>query len=75
MFDMGARCDAVAKLYGLSAREKDVLAYLLMGRTLQSIGNETFLSYNTVKTHVSHIYQKTGVHSRDELIDLLDERE
>ena len=46
-----------------------------MGRTLQSIGNETFLSYNTVKTHVSHIYQKTGVHSRDELIDLLDERE
>lgn len=74
LFDMGARCDAVAKLYGLSAREKDVLAYLLMGRTLQSIGNETFLSYNTVKTHVSHIYQKTGVHSRDELIDLLDER-
>lgn len=75
LFDMGARCDAVAELYGLSAREKDVLAYLLMGRTLQSIGNETFLSYNTVKTHVSHIYQKTGVHSRDELIDLLDERE
>ena len=56
-------------------REQDVLEYLLKGRTLQSIANETFLSYNTVKTHVSHIYQKAGVHSRDELIDLLDKIE
>lgn len=74
LHDMGARCSVVAKLFGLSAREQDVLEYLLMGRTLQSIANETFLSYNTVKTHVSHIYQKAGVHSRDELIDLLDKR-
>lgn len=72
LHDMEARCGVVAKLYGLSDREKDVLEYLLRGRTLQSIANETFLSYNTVKTHVSHIYQKAGVHSRDELIDLLD---
>ncbi|OUO87983.1 hypothetical protein B5F40_13020 [Gordonibacter sp. An230] len=70
--DLEGRCANVAAGFGLSAREKDVLGYLLCGRTLRSIANETFLSYNTVKTHVSHIYQKVGVHSRDELIDLLD---
>lgn len=75
LHDIEGRCGVVARMYGLSAREQDVLEYLLKGRTLQSIANETFLSYNTVKTHVSHIYQKTGVHSRDELIDLLDKIE
>lgn len=61
---------ALAQHYGLSSREEDILTYLLEGRTLRSIADKTFLSYNTVKTHVSHIYQKTGVHTRDELIEL-----
>ena len=30
------------------------------------------LSESTVKTHVRHIYEKCGVHSRAELIALLD---
>ncbi len=57
--------------YGLSEREVEILQYLLEGRTLRAIADKTFLSYNTVKTHVSHIYRKTDVHTRDELIELI----
>ena len=32
---------------------------------------ELFVSHNTLKTHVHHIYAKTGVHSRQELLELL----
>ena len=30
------------------------------------------VSYNTVKTHVSHVYAKLGVHSQQELIDVVE---
>lgn len=63
---------AFAKRLGLSPREQEVLEHLVRGRTLPAIASEAHLSYNTVKTHVSHIYQKAGVHTRDELIDLLE---
>ena len=36
------------------------------------IEQELVLSYNTVKTHIKHIYQKLGVHSRQELLDLIE---
>lgn len=58
--------------YNLSPREQEILDYLLRGRSLRSIATETYLSYNTVKTHVSHIYRKANVHTRDELIDRFD---
>lgn len=65
---------AFAAGLGLSPREQEVLEHLLRGRTLPAIASEAHLSYNTVKTHVSHIYQKAAVHTRDELIDLLEKR-
>ena len=34
------------------------------------IAEKLFISSNTVKTHIRRIYEKTGVHSRDQLIDL-----
>lgn len=66
------RRDAFCARYGLSPREREIVDYLLRGRSLRSIATETFLSYNTVKTHVSHIYRKANVHTRDELIDAFD---
>ena len=32
------------------------------------------VSYNTVKTYVSHVYAKLGVHSQQELIDIVEGR-
>lgn len=68
--------DMVALLsseYKLSARESEVLELLLAGRTIPYIAEKLFISQSTVQTHVKHIYDKTDVHSRQELIDLAHE--
>ena len=56
---------------GLTDREIDILQLLARGRDGKFIAEEYVLSYNTVKTHIKHIYQKLGVHSRQELLDLV----
>lgn len=58
-----------AEHYGLSPREQDVLLLLLAGRTRAEVGNETGLADGTVRTHVTNIHKKIGIHSREELIE------
>ena len=66
----GGRVDSVAKRYGLTAREKDVLALLDSGYSRQRIAEELGVSESTVKTHLNNLYAKLGVHKRDEALDL-----
>lgn len=69
-------CEAVARRFGLTNRETDVLMLLGRGRTSPIIQEKLVLSHNTVKTHVRHIYAKLGVHSQQELISIIEhERE
>ena len=63
---------AFAERHALTPRESDVLALLLRGRTLASIAERLFVTAGTVKTHALHIYRKTGVGSRQELLDLFE---
>ena len=65
----------LAHRYGLSAREQEILVYLLMGRNRPYIRDALYISINTVNTHAKRIYAKTGVHSQQELIDLAYETE
>ena len=58
---------------GLSARETEVLAEFARGRSAAVIAERLFVSRNTVKTHLRRIYEKAGIHSRQELLDLLEE--
>jgi DNA-binding NarL/FixJ family response regulator len=51
----------------LTVREQEVLALLLEGRSNARIAEELCLSCNTVKTHLSSIYRKLGVSSREGL--------
>lgn len=60
----------LARRYGLSAREQEILVYLLMGRNRPYIRDTLYISINTVNTHAKRIYAKAGVHSQQELIDL-----
>lgn len=62
--------DAIARDYALSARESEVLPLLLAGRTTGRIQDALFISAGTVSTHIRHIYQKTGVNRKQQLIDL-----
>jgi DNA-binding NarL/FixJ family response regulator len=50
-----------------------VLNYLVRGRSVQSIAEATILSVNTVKSHTHHIHQKLAVHTREELIILVEQ--
>lgn len=59
----------LATTYQLTSREAEICQMLLEGRSVPFIKESLYLSANTVKTHVRHIYQKTGVHNRQELID------
>lgn len=64
----------IAKENGLTNRETEILVLLLQGRSLPYIQRKLVLAEGTVKTHVSHIYKKLNVHSKQELIDLLPSR-
>ncbi|MCU0342062.1 MAG: LuxR C-terminal-related transcriptional regulator, partial [Spirosomaceae bacterium] len=52
----------------LSERETDVLTLLAKGRTYFSIGEELFISVETVKTHIRNIYQKLHVTNKTEAL-------
>ncbi|WP_302404487.1 response regulator transcription factor [Adlercreutzia equolifaciens] len=64
------QCTLLAERFGLSSREQQIASLLIRGRSIQSIAEEEVVSQNTVKTHVSHIYQKCDVHSREQLAKL-----
>ena len=50
----------------LTAREMQVLASLMLGKTNREIGRELFIAESTVKTYVTSIFLKFGVSTRVE---------
>ncbi|GAB2786925.1 LuxR family transcriptional regulator [Halomonas shantousis] len=58
----------VAAKYALTDRELDVLECVLRGSPNKDIANQLSLGLATVKTHLHHIFRKTGVGARSELI-------
>jgi DNA-binding NarL/FixJ family response regulator len=57
-----------AKDYHLSTREKEVLECLVKGMSLKMIGDALFISYETVRSHIKHIYEKLHVVSMTEAV-------
>ena len=55
-----------AKRLGLTAREREVLGLVALGRTNRQIADELFISENTAGVHVSNILGKLGVAGRGE---------
>jgi two-component system NarL family response regulator len=48
----------------LTAREVEVLQLLAFGKTNKDIADELFISPDTVKTHLEHIFEKLGASDR-----------
>jgi DNA-binding CsgD family transcriptional regulator/F0F1-type ATP synthase assembly protein I len=65
-------CRAIALRYSLSDRETEVLGYLIKGRSATFISGELYLSINTVKSYMKTLYAKLDVHSKQELINLVE---
>lgn len=57
------------KDYDLSEREKEILQLLSEGLMYKEVGNQLFISIDTVRTHVRKIYEKLEVHSRTEALN------
>jgi LuxR family maltose regulon positive regulatory protein len=53
----------------LSQSEMRVLRYLPTKLSAPEIADELYLSVNTVKTHMRHLYDKLGVHRRHEAVE------
>ncbi len=58
----------------LTDREKDVLLLLASGVRDKEIANQLFLSVNTIRFHITNIFQKLGVESRTEAARVAHER-
>ncbi len=54
--------------YQLTNREKELLQLMVEGHNYKTIAEKAFISYDTVRTHVKHIYQKLHVASRNEAV-------
>ena len=52
----------------LSNREKEILSLMTQGMDYKTIADTIFISYDTVRTHVKHIYKKLHVNSRAEAL-------
>ena len=66
-------CTTLASEAKLTARETEVLALLARGRTIGYVADELVIAQNTAKGYVKNVYAKLGVHSRQELIDAVEE--
>ena len=58
--------------HGLSQRERDVFELLARGYTSPRIQKELYIAAGTVNYHARNIYAKLGVHSKQELILLVE---
>jgi len=52
----------------LSAREKEILSLMVEGNNFHVIAEKSFISYETVRTHVKRIYKKLHVASASEAV-------
>ena len=64
-------CEAITRKYKLTERESEILRFAALGRSAKYIADELFISHNTAKTHIKHVYEKLNIHSKQELIDLV----
>lgn len=65
--------DSFFKEYSFTQREKEILIHLAQGRKYKEIAEQLFISENTLKTHMSNIYDKMGAGNRDEIFDIIKE--
>lgn len=64
---LGNDPDAGPRRYGLTARELEIIAAVVAGETNRVIAQRFSLSEDTVKHHLTHIFDKLGVFTRLEL--------
>lgn len=70
-YDSATTAELLRHLYGLTAGETDIALMMLHSDGVKPIAEQLSLSQATVKTHLQHIFDKTGTHRQAELVRLL----
>ncbi len=58
------------RAYNLTPREMDILHGLVDGLTYKGLARSLEISVDTVRSHIKKLYEKMGVHSRNEAVAL-----
>ena len=64
---VGGSREASAELPGLTPREREILEYVIAGRTYAEIARALVISEKTVSSHISNLLRKTGAANRLDL--------
>ena len=69
--DSEAKISQAISAFSLSDREADVLRLIADGRSNNDISEKINVSVSTVKKHVYNIFNKAGVNSRTQLLNMV----
>ncbi|WP_147383959.1 helix-turn-helix transcriptional regulator [Noviherbaspirillum sedimenti] len=67
----GLTTGRIRKLFGLTETEAALAVALCSGKTLDDVARERSVAPSTVKTHLKHVFSKTGANRQTELVSLL----
>jgi DNA-binding CsgD family transcriptional regulator len=67
----GADLATLYEKYGVSTRQREIVELILLGKSNRAIAEALFIAPHTVKNHIYNLYQKLGVKSRFELVNLI----
>lgn len=68
--DLGIPLDKIGE-FKLTAREVEVVRLFAQGHSMKKVASLLFISTSTAQSHIKSGYRKLGVHSKDELIELI----
>lgn len=65
--------EEMGRMFHLSSREQEVLSLFASGLTQKAVAQQLGLSPATVHSHIKRIYEKTNLHSRQEVLNFIEE--
>ena len=69
--DENAVLENLVREHKISNREREIMELIVEGKSNKEIEERLFISVNTVKNHIYHLYQKLGINSRSQLMHLV----
>jgi DNA-binding CsgD family transcriptional regulator len=72
--DLDSVCKLLTGRYRLTNREEEIMVLLARGRSAPYIESKLEIKLNTVQSHTKNLYRKLDIHSRQELLSLIEEQ-
>lgn len=67
------KCGEIGRRRELSERQVEIMLLICRGYTKPAIAQELYISESTVRWHAKQLYAKLGIHSKRELLDLVED--